>query len=491
MRGLALWLLLSAGLYAQTRYARVSELVGTVETRIHPSEPWRFALRNAPLVESSWIQTGPGAHAEIELDEGSVLRLGENSLCELADYTRLSTGQRITHISLDRGVAYFSGESSWRDALVLSIPSAQVSIRRGSRVRLEGGADSARVTALEGDARLSSAAVELDLTEGKMLKLDPTRPDKFYLYPEIAALDSDTWSLNRDKLLAGDRARNRLPGLFYGVRDLDANGEWIDTAEFGMAWKPAVATGWSPFREGKWQWYDGLGYTWIGAESWGWLPYHYGRWMLLPSQGWIWAPGTRRVFKPGDVYWMRGASLVGWGPLAPGESWSGVEAPTLYLKANTTFARYAPSADLREIDPAGFSAPPREPLATAAFYTSIPSPRISPERLDFVPEPERAGMIRLSPAPPPVERARPVEPERSRQVTQAVPLPPPPARRPTLDQPVAMVAPPEPFAPIVETYYTSPVWTGIVILNPPEKKPARPTRRPKPPDVTDPAGTDQ
>ena len=64
MRGLALWLLLSAGLYAQTRYARVGELAGTVETRVHPSEPWKLALRNAPLLESSWIQTGPGAHAQ-------------------------------------------------------------------------------------------------------------------------------------------------------------------------------------------------------------------------------------------------------------------------------------------------------------------------------------------------------------------------------------------------------------------------------------------
>src|SRR5207244_6493441 len=103
----------------------------------HTSEPSRPALRSMPLLESSWVRTGAASHAEIELDEGSVLRLAENSVCELSDYTRLSTGQRITHISLDRGVAYFIGESSWRDALILSTPTSQVSIRRGSRVRIE------------------------------------------------------------------------------------------------------------------------------------------------------------------------------------------------------------------------------------------------------------------------------------------------------------------------------------------------------------------
>src|SRR5262249_38548089 len=67
MRGLAIGLLLSACLQAQIRYARVGELAGMVEIRLPPAEPWQVALRNAPVREASWIQTGAGAHAEIEL----------------------------------------------------------------------------------------------------------------------------------------------------------------------------------------------------------------------------------------------------------------------------------------------------------------------------------------------------------------------------------------------------------------------------------------
>src|SRR2546426_8995942 len=121
MRTIALSLVFSVSLCAQTRYARLGETEGSAEMQIHPSEPWKPALRNTPLLESSWLRTGGASHAEVELDDGSVLRLAENSICELADYTRLSTGQRITHVSLDRGVAYFNGEASWRDALLLSM----------------------------------------------------------------------------------------------------------------------------------------------------------------------------------------------------------------------------------------------------------------------------------------------------------------------------------------------------------------------------------
>jgi hypothetical protein len=480
MRRIALCLLLCPVLCAQTRYARLGEVEGSVEAQIHPSEPWKPALRNTPLLESSSLRTGPSSHVEIELDEGSVLRLAENSACELSDYTRLSTGQRITHIALDRGTAYFSGESSWRDALILSMPSAQISIRRGSRIRMEAASDLSQLAVLEGEARLSSAAIELDVPEGKMLKLRLGRSDKFYLLPEIPQLDSDTWSLTRDKLLVGDASRSRLPGLQYGVRDLDAFGEWIDTAEFGMAWKPKTSEGWVPFRDGKWQWYEGLGYTWIAAESWGWLPYHYGRWMLQPSQGWIWAPGSRHAFKPGDVYWLRGSSLVGWGPLAPGEAWAGLGTPALYLKTTSTFARYAPSADLREIDPAGFTAAPKDPLAATVFLESLPSARISRDRLEYERSPDRPGLIRLSPNAPPAGLWRQPEPAESRPVTQAQP---PPVTPQVVQQTILVAQPvpaPEPD-PIVETYYLAPVYTGIIVLNPPERKPPPKLKKPATP----------
>src|SRR5258708_38670459 len=69
--------------------------------------------------------------------------------------------------------------------------------------------------------------------------------------------------------------------------------------------------------------------------------------------------------------------------------------------------------------------------------------------------------------------------ERLRQQEQAAPprqvsqAPPPerPARRGAVDRPVVVMAPaPE---PIVETYYVAPIYTGIIVINPPEKKPPK------------------
>jgi hypothetical protein len=464
------------GFTGEARYARLGELDGKVEMQLRAGDPWVAAVRNTPLLEGSWLRTAAGARAEVELDEGSVLRLADDSLCELSDYTRLSTRQRITLLSVDRGVAYFTGAAESKDALILAVPGAQVTVEKGARLRLEARDDWSQIAVLEGTARFSSPTAELELKEGQMARVAPSQTGKFYLYREVSSLDSDRWSEQRDKFFASSSSATHVRGLRYGLQDLDANGAWITTDDFGTVWKPKAPDTWAPFRNGKWTWYDALGFTWIGDEPWGWLPYHYGRWMQLDSVGWFWVPGKSAVFKPGDVYWLRGANLAGWGPLAPGEDWNASVVPRLYLNANTTFANF--STEAREIDPASFTNRPKEPLIVAKFALAPPSPPFLTARLEASRPVLRAGSTRIVPLLPGVtyEGAEVV------QAAQAPEPPPPPAPslviQPPPAQPPVIVALPQPERAI-ETYYPAPVYTGIVVVNPPEHE--HHARRPPPP----------
>src|ERR1035438_663891 len=120
-------LLVPAALFAgQVRYARLGEFSGLVEVQLHAADAWMPAERNLPLPESAWVRTGPGARVEIEMDDGSVCRLGAESQGELSDYSQLSTGQRVTLVSLDHGVAYCTGHPQGKDALTLAAPGMQV-----------------------------------------------------------------------------------------------------------------------------------------------------------------------------------------------------------------------------------------------------------------------------------------------------------------------------------------------------------------------------
>ena len=83
MKTLACFLLPLALGAAPFRVARVGELDGKVEVQFHAADSWRPAVRNTPLVESTWIRTAASGRVEIELDDGSALRLVGDALCEL------------------------------------------------------------------------------------------------------------------------------------------------------------------------------------------------------------------------------------------------------------------------------------------------------------------------------------------------------------------------------------------------------------------------
>src|SRR5262245_899777 len=189
-------------LAGQVRFARLGQMDGKVEVQLHAADPWLPAERNLPLGESAWLRTGPSSRLEIELDEGSALRLGPDSMVELSDYTRLSTGQRVTVLSLDRGVAWFTGEPQGFDAMTLAVPGAQITFSRGSRVRIEARETTSAISVIEGSVRLSCPAAELDIREGYTVRVEPANTARFSLDRELVAMELDRWSEERDKLLA-------------------------------------------------------------------------------------------------------------------------------------------------------------------------------------------------------------------------------------------------------------------------------------------------
>jgi hypothetical protein len=480
MRPLALLLVPAALLAGPARYARLGEWEGNVEAQLHPADAWMAAQRNLPLPQLAWVRTGDASKVEIELDEGSAWRLGPGSLVEISDYSRLSTGQRITLLSLDRGLAYFTGEPQGKDSLILAVPGAQITLRQGARIRLEAQDTWSQIAIIEGLVRFSSPAAEIDLHEGQTVRVEPANPARFFLYREVTPMALDRWSEDRDKALESPVSAKYVPERF-GLLDLDANGEWIQTQDLGTVWKPKTAEGWTPYRAGRWLWYDTLGYTWVSDDAWGWLTDHYGRWSQREGTGWVWVPSKSTVFKPGEVYWLLGTKFAGWGPLAPGEDWTPATQPQQFLNRNTTYARFR--QDARLIDPAGFNDRPKDPLGAAAFALALPSPALPAARLDTVRPVLRAGSTRVVPVLPGV----------TFQDDPATTADQSPDGAPVsvltnaggADPPVVVVSQPPDLPPLQpptspDVYYPAPAYTGIIVVNPPERDDGPTRRRPNP-----------
>src|SRR5439155_1303456 len=81
----------------------------------------------------------------------------------------------------------------------------------------------------------------------------------------------------RDRRWDDARSARYVSRDVIGYEDLDDNGDWRDTPEYGAVWVPRrVVAGWAPYRYGHWAWVEPWGWTWIDDAPWGFAPFHYG-----------------------------------------------------------------------------------------------------------------------------------------------------------------------------------------------------------------------
>lgn len=302
--------------------ARVSLVVGDVLFRTPDSGEWLPAAINTPLDEGDALWCPEGSKAEIQLPDGSLVRLDEGSQLDL-----LANEDNFMHLHLASGRVYLrTSQSSTENSLQVDADDTTVLPSARTRLRLDMLPNSQEdVSLFKGTAYVEGNGGRTKVRAGEHIALEEGHSELLPLNPP----DSwEEWNMERD------RARSRAAGaesylpeeLQSYSAELDANGSWVTVPEYGRVWRPTVliTDDWAPYRSGRWVWY-GNDYVWVSYESWGWAPYHYGRWAVIGSIGWCWIPPSRGdvFWGPGYVGWYSTGSHIGWTPLAPGEIFYG------------------------------------------------------------------------------------------------------------------------------------------------------------------------
>ena len=320
---ISILLLLPAYSYPSTLGSiRLSLIDGDVQIRTEDTEDWVPASINIPIKDGDRIWVPEGGKTELQLRDGTLLRLDEYTALEILTIEKDSYQFYLTE---GRSYANFRG----LEGTFLQIDTPISSIRAYDRAHFrvdvtpDGYTDifvySGYVNAenRDGSTRVD-AGKTLSLREGTYAELSPLGP------PD----DWERWNRERDRKYAERRPPSRyLPDELQAYSsDFEGNGRWVHVREYGYVWTPTVvvSVGWAPYRVGRWVWMGG-DYVWVSYEPWGWVPYHYGRWAFAASIGWCWVPPVRGAvfWGPGFVGWVRTPTYVSWVPLAPGEIYYG------------------------------------------------------------------------------------------------------------------------------------------------------------------------
>ncbi len=302
------------------RLARFRYLKGGVSYRADSRDAWEDAGVNTPLREGAQISVSDDdSRAELQFDDGSILRLGRGALVTLTNLYSDAEGA-FTQVKLQDGTATLRPKHE-RSVYQVDTPFFTVKAAGPADFRVNAGED-VEVGVHSGSAVVESSRGEKRLAEGDFLRLSNPE-DELVVRDEPRPDLWDRWNSDRDRVLAeGDAVVKRhLPSNIAIVAgDLNGYGDWRDDPDYGTIWVPRVTSvEWRPYYDGRWTWVAPFGWTWVSNEAWGWAPYHYGTWVHR-GFGWAWVPGpVTQYWSPGVVHFCENSGGVAWVPLAPRE----------------------------------------------------------------------------------------------------------------------------------------------------------------------------
>jgi len=301
---------------------RISLIAGDVQIKTEDTEEWVPASINMPLTDGDRIWVPEGGRSELQLRDGTSLRLDEKSALDV-----LTVEKDSFQFFLNEGHLYTNFRGVRGSLLQIDTPLSSIRTYDRSIFRIDIPADDdTDVSVYRGSIYAENRDGRTTVEEGKTLSL------REGTYAELAPLGApdewERWNRERDRKYAEHRPPSRyLPDELQSYSaDLEENGRWVYVREYGRVWTPrvVVSAGWAPYRVGRWIWRGG-DYVWISYEPWGWAPYHYGRWAFVASVGWCWVPPVRGAvyWGPGFVGWVQTPTHVSWVPLAPREMYYG------------------------------------------------------------------------------------------------------------------------------------------------------------------------
>ena len=303
-----------------SRVGRLSFLSGSVSFRPGMVDDWTDATINYPLHAGDHLWTDTDARAELTVGSNAI-RLAPQSAFGFLALDDRATQIRLSQGSVDVRVRTLGDDDSFE----IDTPTGAISLLRPGtyRVDVDPTGDTTTVTVRHGQADVTAAGSAFAVHAGNAAVVSGGDSPSYDIRDAARPDEWEDWCSSRDRRWDDSRSSRYVSREIIGYEDLDDNGDWRDSPEYGPVWAPRkVVTGWAPYRYGHWAWVEPWGWTWIDDAPWGFAPFHYGRWVYWDG-GWVWVPGrrvARPVYAPALVVFVGGSGVgVAWFPLAPEE----------------------------------------------------------------------------------------------------------------------------------------------------------------------------
>jgi uncharacterized membrane protein YgcG len=277
------------------RVARLSLAQGDVQIDRNVGQGWERAIANMPVNKGARIYVAENGRAELELEDGSSLRMAGPAQITVKDLSTTAQGVPVDVFQINSGVVYFDARLLHQDDLrIEDADGTAFAITKPSHLRFTVDQQTASVAVSQGEAVAEGgdARVSTGQTYNYVLGQTASAVRLNRVIPE----SEDGWNQQResyDDQYASQGAQFSGSDEPQGAADLGYYGNYQELPDYGVAWQPNdVGSDWSPFDNGAWSYYPDWGWTFVSGYPWGWAPFYYGNWCYINGRGWWWVPGA-------------------------------------------------------------------------------------------------------------------------------------------------------------------------------------------------------
>ncbi|MFD1555591.1 DUF6600 domain-containing protein [Paraburkholderia silviterrae] len=340
------------------RVARLDYMAGDVTTEPAGATDWSYAQLNRPLTTGDQLWNDANARSELHIGSTAV-RMGPQTSVDVLNLDDSTAQLKVAQGTFAARVRELPPGSSYE----IDTPNLALGVTSPGDYRVDVAPDgsSTTVTVRSGNVTVYGENGQTPMSAGQQIRFAGTNLQQVASEAAPPPDAFDQWALARDASEDRSVSARYVSRDVPGYQDLDANGTWRESPQYGEVWTPNdVPSGWAPYHDGHWVWQAPWGWTWVDDAPWGFAPYHYGRWAHV-DDSWAWVPGpivetAPPVYAPALVAFVGGgdggpdwgvnlaiggaaAAGVAWFALGPGEPWhphGGDWSPHYYDRVNQT-----------------------------------------------------------------------------------------------------------------------------------------------------------
>ena len=206
---------------SHVRIVRLSFIQGSVT--LQPTGAGDRAARlYDPVQEGFLLRTHADSFAEVEFENGSTARLGEDSEIFFEQLALANqTGGKLNRLSLRRGYATFNIDLAREDIFEVEAQGTEIELEESAEFRVDLDTPQTHIKVFDGRVFVEGPMGTVEVEANQTLTMNPDGEELIELRSGITEDAWDQWNRERDKLRTLQARGGTLGGAPYDDRDYD------------------------------------------------------------------------------------------------------------------------------------------------------------------------------------------------------------------------------------------------------------------------------